>query len=493
MKNKLLSLGIPALCLALVLVFGMMVIGCEDLLKALEKDNPETQDYIDSQGKVVFTLTLERSTGDGYDNWGSYYNIPSSVTGGKITAGDVYTFTYSFKSSVAIASPLFVKLVDNSEAAGWWKELANDGYTSSYNGVIPVNTTVSGTLTFTATETATSTIANANRLSIAVEYASNAASAPTLTFTTFSISLVKKGNLQSNIMQGNTVTLTRITGDGYDHWHGYYEIPSSVTGGKVTEGDVYELTYSFKSNVAITKYELWVVIYDYSNWQSLSEYDHNFNNYNDILANTTVSGTITLTATATAFSTSPGTNRLEFGVAAINKDNPYNGAASEPTLTFTTFSLVKTSSGNPQSNITVTLSERSTGEDYDVWQGYYEIPSSVTGSKITAGDTYIFTYAFKSNVDIKESYGLWVGLLDKSEAANGWKGLSPVYQNFNSDMKANTTVSGTFTLNATGTASSASADANKLLFQANVYNTNKPYGATSAPTLTFTTLSLVKQ
>jgi hypothetical protein len=478
MKNKLLSLGISALCLALVLIFGMMVIGCDSLLKTLENDDPET---------VVYALTLERSTpspGDDWiDNWQGYYSIPSSITGGKITAGDVYTFTYAFKSNVAINGKIGCFIVDMSAGVGW-KQLAD--YVS-IKGTIPANTTVSGTIIFNVTETASSSDAIANNLEFMLD-ASYAASAPTLTFTKFSLSLVKKGNPPSHIMQGNAVTLSeKGTNGGNDFWQGYYEIPSSVTGGKITKGDVYTLTYEFKSDVDITG-GLWANLFDNSKeagwWKELSSFYH-FNNYSEIPANTTVSGTVTFTAIETAYSASANANRLGFQCYAGT-----SGATSAPTptLTFSTFKLVKTSSGNPQSNVTIMLSERSTGEGYDVWQGYYEIPSSVTGGKITAGDTYTFTYAFKSNVDIK-SYDLFVWLLDET-VIGGWKGLSAIEHGFISDMKANTTVSGTFTLTATESASSTTAAANKLLFQCNAGSSS---GVTSAPTLTFSTFSLSKQ
>jgi hypothetical protein len=485
MKNKLLSLGIPALCLALVLIFGMTVIGCDGLLKALEDDNPETQDYIDSQGKVI---TLKRLTGSTYDNWGYTYEIPSSITGGQITTGDVYTFTYVFKSDVTIKGGLFCGLIDRSSAANTWGNLSPNNTNITYNGtgIIPANTTVSGTIIFSVDNTASSTEALANSLEFMVSPASNAASAPTFTFTTFSISLVKKGNTPSYIMQGNTVTLSeRATGESFDVWQGYYEIPSSITGGKITTGDVYTLTYAFKSNVAITgNGALWTCLVDHSeNWQTLSDYNHNFN---EIPANTTVSGTITLIATKTASSTSPGTNRLQFGVD-VKKPGATWGVASEPTFTFSTFSLVKKENPHIMQGNAVTLSEKGTSGGNDFWQGYYEIPSSVTGGKITKGDVYTLTYAFKSDVDI----GLWANLLDNSKEAGYWKELSSFYHfNNYSEIPANTTVSGTVTFTVTETAYSTSANANRLVFQCNAGTS----GATSAPTptLTFTLFSLVK-
>jgi hypothetical protein len=341
--------------------------------------------------------------------------------------------------------------------------------------------TVTGTITFNATATAFSPDASANKLVFTVDPLSGAASAPTLTFTTFS--LVKKGNF---IMQDNAVTLTRNTGDTYDNWQGYYNIPSSVTGGKIKEGDVYELTYAFKSNVAMTS-QLLVRLVDNSetvnSWKMLSDEESFNNNGVTIPANTTISGTLTFYATGTASSTEAFSNRLIFTV------DPLSGAASAPTLTFTTFSLVKKENPHIMQDNAVMLSEQGTSGG-NFWQGYYEIPSSVTGGKITVGDVYTLSYSFKSNVAIKGTGGLWANLLDNSEAVGWWKELSSVYH-FNNygEISANTTISGTVTFTATETAYSTSANANRLVFQCNA-GTN---GATSAPTLTFTEFSFVKQ
>ena len=136
-------------------------------------------------GDETTTIVLARNTGEGYDNWQGFYNIPSSIIGDEITTGDTYTFTYSFKSNVAITGSLNIALIDNSATATpqYWKELSD--YKTVRIG-ISANTEVAGTITINATGTASATTAEANRLMFQVNPASNAASEPTLTFTSFS-------------------------------------------------------------------------------------------------------------------------------------------------------------------------------------------------------------------------------------------------------------------------------------------------------------------
>jgi len=132
-------------------------------------------------GSSSTILTLERSTGNDYDVWNCVYEIP--LTGGKITAGETYVFSYALKSNVAI-SDLWITLIDNSDGVeNYWKRLSD--YRDIYN--IPANTTVTGTLNFTATSSASSAAAAANKIQLGVDY-SNLTSQPTLTFTTFTFS-----------------------------------------------------------------------------------------------------------------------------------------------------------------------------------------------------------------------------------------------------------------------------------------------------------------
>jgi hypothetical protein len=281
----------------------------------------ESWEGVDNGSPLTITLGHNQyeSGGTTHYNWDYVLDIPSSVTGGKITAGDKYTFIYSFSSKVAITSALNIQIVDNSEAVGW-KAL------STYEKITmtdkPANTTVSGAKTFTVYESASSTDVAANRLHLVVDPASGAASAPTLTFTIFSIKKVSGNNPP-------IITLERETGDSYDNWSCMYDL--SLTGGKITASQTYTLTYSLRSNIAIS--DLGMVIFDNLSeadnyWKPLSEYRSIY----DMPANTTVTGSIDFTATETASSTAAAANRMQISVDSST-------LTSQPTLTFYTFSI----------------------------------------------------------------------------------------------------------------------------------------------------------
>ena len=112
--------------------------------------------------------------------WQSFYDSDTWF-GNKIAEGDVFTFTYTFKSNVAMDYCQFV-LVDNSPAANYWTELS--GYVRIQDN-IAANTEYSGTLTITAAKSATGTASNANK--IAFSAGTGTKSQPTLTFSTFSL------------------------------------------------------------------------------------------------------------------------------------------------------------------------------------------------------------------------------------------------------------------------------------------------------------------
>jgi len=113
--------------------------------------------------------------------WQSYYESSNAWYGNKIEAGDVITFTYSFKSNMAM-DHLEIALIDASPAANWWAELS--GFVKIEEN-IAANTEYSGTAVLTATKSSSGTSAAANRLVFATN--TTPASGPTLTFTTFSI------------------------------------------------------------------------------------------------------------------------------------------------------------------------------------------------------------------------------------------------------------------------------------------------------------------
>jgi uncharacterized repeat protein (TIGR02543 family) len=111
----------------------------------------------------------------------------------------------------------------------------------------------------------------------------------------------------------------------------------------------------------------------------------------------------------------------------------------------------------------------------------YEPESLLNGTKIVQGDEYTFTYSFKSNVFIDD---LYISLVDCGEESNwDWRILSNSIS-IGENIAPNTVISGTVIITATGTATNATALANRLVFEARQ--------TTIQPILTFTTLSLVK-
>jgi endoglucanase len=108
------------------------------------------------------------------------------------------------------------------------------------------------------------------------------------------------------------------------------------------------------------------------------------------------------------------------------------------------------------------------------WQRMYEIDSLPSGAKITQGTQYTFTYSFKSNIAMDN---LEIVLVDNSAAVSYWNELSEYYL-LHENIEADTVLSGTVTLTASKTASSATVTANKLAFGAG-------NGTLKSPTLTF--------
>ena len=118
--------------------------------------------------------------------------------------------------------------------------------------------------------------------------------------------------------------------------HGYKaKIPLSELLGsniQVASGNTFTLTYTFTSNVAIGS--LRVILADCrppTYWTELSGYE----SIGAVTAGTPVTGTKTITATATAGNSSNEANQFVFDIP----ETP--GATSAPTLTFTTLTLVK--------------------------------------------------------------------------------------------------------------------------------------------------------
>jgi hypothetical protein len=110
--------------------------------------------------------------------------------------------------------------------------------------------------------------------------------------------------------------------------------------------------------------------------------------------------------------------------------------------------------------------------------------SEVLGSSITVntGDTFTLTYTFTSNVAIDN---LQVVLADTRSAVSYWNELSG-YVDIGA-VTVSTPVNGTKTITATATAGDSSNEANQF-----VLNIGESDSTASAPTLTFTVLTLVK-
>jgi len=219
-------------------------------LKVEEIKNPSSTKifkFIHSKGDVG-------DDGDPYDNWIASYYIPPSVRGDRITAGDVFIFTYSFNSDIAINNILMIRLLDNSNG---WKEINEWNPLSDIQmSGIPANTIVSGTIIFTANETASSSAANANRLSFMIDNIPEMVRGPTLTFTEFSLikaQTAQGGNLKNKLdwisstnPQNNTAFIITVTSN-----ERLAPYPLSYSNKKVSvilKGDTLERTVNLSSN-----------------------------------------------------------------------------------------------------------------------------------------------------------------------------------------------------------------------------------------------------
>jgi uncharacterized repeat protein (TIGR02543 family) len=158
----------------------------------------------------------------------------------------------------------------------------------------------------------------------------------------------------------------------------------------------------------------------------------------------------------------------------------YNAGASYTVTGNVTLYAKWNSSSSGTTVITLNYNEYWVEGSY--WQYEYELDSLLNGGKITLGDEYNLTYSFRSNVAIDR---LQVVLIDRSPALDYWGELSE-YRWIQENILANTVITGTVVLTATGTATNATGTANNLVVQAGE-------GTASAPTLTFTTFSFEKK
>jgi endoglucanase len=114
------------------------------------------------------------------------------------------------------------------------------------------------------------------------------------------------------------------------------------------------------------------------------------------------------------------------------------------------------------------------------WQRMYE-PTLPSGSRITEGDKYIFTYSFKSNIPVDR---LDLALVDNSVAANYLTELSGYYS-LHESIEADTEIKGSVTIIATKTATSETVTSNKIAFSTGT-------GTLTSPTLVFNVFEFKK-
>jgi len=102
------------------------------------------------------------------------------------------------------------------------------------------------------------------------------------------------------------------------------------------------------------------------------------------------------------------------------------------------------------------------------WQGHFMEPALFNGNKISKGESYTLKITFTASRDLEQS--LWVGLVDPSSSAGGWKPLSwaskdlcEVGQEIK-DVKAGKPVSVTLNFTTVGNATGTRANQNSLVF-----------------------------
>ena len=144
---------------------------------------------------------------------------------------------------------------------------------------------------------------------------------------------IESGTKTVSVYKGDIVIL--LNSNPPYGWQYFEGIEEAYTGTKTNIGDMFTFTYSFKSNVFIDKLQVVLIDCDEPDyvWKTLSNYVPVSEN---IQPNTVITGSISITATGTAASASFLANRLVIETTA--------GTSSQPTLTFTAISLVKTKS-----------------------------------------------------------------------------------------------------------------------------------------------------
>jgi len=157
------------------------------------------------------------------------------------------------------------------------------------------------------------------------------------------VDITDLGILSANIVSGSSASAEKpvtimLYANGEWGWQEKDYYPASLFNGmKITKDEEYTLNYSFKSNVAMDKFQ--VVLVDNGEntggtgkwgWIELSDY---IEVKTGITANTVYTGSVTIKAKETATDNSPESNRLILQAGA--------GTKSLPTLTFTALSITK--------------------------------------------------------------------------------------------------------------------------------------------------------
>ena len=115
-----------------------------------------------------------------------------------------------------------------------------------------------------------------------------------------------------------------------------------------------------------------------------------------------------------------------------------------------------------------------------IWQ-YKIIPSIFYSSRITAGESYLFSYSFTSNINFNF---MMLTIIDNSPEANFYRILGPQLRQV-SDVKANTEYKGSATFLAVKSTISSEPNGNTLVLEINADKETQPI-------LTFTKFELTK-
>jgi len=133
-----------------------------------------------SNAPANYSLTLNSNSG----NWQALIDAAWLFSGKKISAGEKYELEVVFKADRDIDELKFA-FVDNSETAGWWKNLTSDWPAFPK---IAANTETTLKVAISADASASSTARAANKLCVVAEGGTKAVK---LTFSKFTLTRVQ--------------------------------------------------------------------------------------------------------------------------------------------------------------------------------------------------------------------------------------------------------------------------------------------------------------